>query len=74
MSYKSKYGITDIRATERDNLSISLDRDTDKSKPYPVFLYTPDMRNTSTHYHVELSKAQAKKLHKWLTQYLKENG
>lgn len=79
MSYRNKYGITNIIQGNYYNLDISWDCDDiwntkvcPKRRRFPVFLFTPDMRNTDNHQHIELNKTQAKKLHKWLTDYLKD--
>ena len=75
MSYKSRYGSTSIRPGRIDNLDIGWDfedDETDKRQRKPVFLFTPDMKNTVNHHHIELSRAQAKKLRDWLTAYLKD--
>jgi hypothetical protein len=81
MSYKDRYGITKIRDAVIDNLSISWDadcmypnspEDVEKKDRYPVFLYTPWMEDTGTHYHISLSKEEAKALKDWLEEYLKD--
>ncbi|MCX6128418.1 MAG: hypothetical protein NTX25_05055 [Proteobacteria bacterium] len=72
--YKDKHGITDIKASKRDNLSISVDQDIDQnglqSEKYPVFLYTPSMADTGEHYHIVLRREEAKALKEWLEAYL----
>jgi hypothetical protein len=73
MSFKSRYGITKICAQVIDNLSISYDSDYEDPGPretYPVFLYTPDMRDTREHFHIPLTRRQAKALHAWLGKWL----
>jgi hypothetical protein len=72
MSYKTKFGITNIRASKVDTLSISWDYDVNPKKKYPVFLFTPDMNDTNEHYHIALTPAQARKLRDWLSEYLKD--
>lgn len=79
MSYKSKFGITKIRHRKNgtDELDINWDTDCDpssnsKTNRIPVFLYTPDMRDTDTHFHVPLTRAEAKRLRNWLNDYLKD--
>ncbi len=57
-----------------DHLKISLDYEIDRTKPYPVLLYTPNTRNLYEHYHICLSKDEARELHAWLTTYLEENN
>ena len=77
MAYKDNYGITKIRSQKIDNLSINWDADnyvslSPKKLRYPVLLYTPDMNDTNEHYHIRLSRVQAKKLKDWLEAYLKD--
>lgn len=59
--------IEKIRDTEADALSIS------EEDGYPMLLFTPDMSYTMEHHHIELDREQAKLLHDWLGDYLKEN-
>lgn len=73
MAYKDRYGSTDIRTGRIDNLSIGWDYEDnpeDVKQRKPVFLFTPDMKDTNTHYHIELDRRQARKLRDWLTSYL----
>lgn len=56
----------------RDNLQISEDTDLD-DVPIAVFLFTPDMKDTTNHYHIDLKVEQAEKLFKWLGQFLEKN-
>ena len=56
-----------IRDTERDNLYIGWD-DEDGF----VMLFTPSMKNTDIHYHVELSLDQATRLMRYLNKQLFE--
>jgi hypothetical protein len=75
--FGDRYGITQIRDGRRDNLSIGLEYDDnpeDAAQLYPVFLFTPDMRNTIEHHHIPLNVSQAKQLRDWLTQFLKLKG
>ena len=72
MSYKSKFGITTIRASKTNALSVSWDYDSNQKKKYPVFLFTPDMGNTDEHHHIVLTPAQTRKLGDWLDSYLKD--
>lgn len=70
MSYRNKYGITKIKSKRIDNLQINWDfYRTPKSK-FPVLLFTPDMNNTNTHYHIKLDRGQTRKLAEWLIDYL----
>lgn len=82
MAYKDRYGITKIRNSKHDNLSIGWDNFKNSAKNFadpkfkknrvPVFLYTPSMEETDTHYHIELNKKQARELRDWLNEYLKD--
>lgn len=81
MSYRNKYGITRIRTESYNNLVISWDSDAigwnyqnNPKTRYPVLLYTPDMNDTNEHYHIDLTPTQARKLHKWLGDYLKDKA
>ena len=56
-----------IRDTERDNLYVSWD-DEDGF----VMLFTPSMKNTDTHYHIELSVDGATRLKAFLEKKLVE--
>lgn len=73
---KNEYGILVVRDSKVNNLQISWDFDVlddyEKSK-YPVFLFTPDMENTQKHYHIELSRKEAKQLRNWLNDYLEDH-
>jgi len=78
MSYKSKFGGTDIIKSKFNNLQISYDANDskdlfkpDRKKIYPVLLFTPNTDNFQ-HFHIELNKGQAKKLRDWLDAYLKD--
>ena len=75
MAYEDRYGSTKIVTGERDNLSVSMDSGTFRTKEgevAAVFLYTPDMNNTKEHFHIELLKDEAQKLHEWLGKFLAE--
>jgi hypothetical protein len=61
-----------VRDEPIDNLQISEDMDGDKS--LVVLLYTPTMRNTNEHFHVELDRSQAEALHQWLREYLERSS
>lgn len=67
---KSAPKITKIKKGKTDNLSISLDYDMDESKKYPVLLYTPNLDKTEDHFHISLTKKEAKLLRDWLDSYL----
>lgn len=38
-----------------------------------VLLFTPDMKKTAHHYHIELDVDRVRKLHKWLAGFLKRH-
>lgn len=67
MSFKSRFGITKIKNSTIDNLSIGLD---ENNSIKPVILYTPDLKDTNEHFHIELSKIEATKLRDWLNSFL----
>jgi hypothetical protein len=77
MAFKDRYGDTQIKKGKVDNLSINWDADVidvencSKNSRYPVLLYTPWMEETKNHYHIALTRAEAKKLRNWLTEFLK---
>lgn len=74
--YKDKYGITDIKDTVCNALSISRDTDLDGKGmeiPVAVLLFTPTMRNTDDHHHIALDIEEAKRLKLWLHKFLKEH-
>jgi hypothetical protein len=58
-----------IRDHERDNLRIGWDEEDGF-----VLLFTPDMTNTNTHYHVELTEDEAVQLSLFLNKKLRELG
>jgi hypothetical protein len=62
-----------IRSSDIDNLSIGLEYDTNPDKPYPMFLYTPSISELNNHFHIALSRKQAKILRDWLSEYLRDN-
>ena len=59
-----------IRSSDRDNLSIGLEYNTNAEKPYPMFLYTPSLKDLNNHFHIALSKKQVRILRDWLSEYL----
>lgn len=73
MGYRDKFGITEIKNKKYNNLSIGWDFDEMEEEKYPVFLFTPSMADTSNHYHIPLSKVEAKILKDWLDQYFQED-
>jgi len=56
-----------IRDTEHDNLYIGWDEEDGF-----VLLFTPDMANTDTHYHVELTDDEATRLSLFMNKKLDE--
>jgi len=75
MTYKrSKHGSTDIIKGNFNNLGISWDYDYEDTieERVAVLLYTPHMQDTDNHYHIPLNLKQAKTLHKWLGEFIKE--
>lgn len=75
MAYRNRFGSTNIRNGRIDNLSINWDFDYNEDsirERYPVFLFTPDMEDTRTHYHIKLTLKQARVLYKWLGEFIKE--
>lgn len=73
MAYSSIYGSTDIKKGLIDNLGISWGYDVDPKKRFPILFFTPDMADKNTHYHIELTTAQARNLKQWLDDFLREN-
>ena len=83
MSYKSKFGNTQIKPGNWQNLSVSYDADLikdlypelkgDKRRRYPVLLFTPNMNDANNHHHIQLKKSEARKLMVWLAAYLKDS-
>ena len=74
MSFQDRYGSTKIVNRKLDNLSISFDCGTRRFRTDEVgavFLYTPDMTNTSDHYHIEIKREEAIILKEWLELFLK---
>jgi hypothetical protein len=68
--YKDRFGVTKILG---DNLQISWDYDDnehDLTQRKATLLYTPDMGNTNTHYHISLDQLQAKNLREWLDEFI----
>ncbi len=68
MAIRDHEAIT-IRDRVRDNQQISWDEEDGF-----VFLFTPDMENTITHYHVELTEDEAMQLGLFLNRKLQELG
>lgn len=73
MAYASKYGSTEIKKGRIDNLGISWGYDIDPEKRFPILFFTPDMTDKNTHYHIQLTTAQARNLKQWLDDFLREN-
>lgn len=75
MSYKRhRYGSTKIKSKRIDNLQINWDYQRTPKSKFPVFLFTPDMNDTNTHYHIKLDRLQAKKLKDWLEDFLEDTA
>jgi hypothetical protein len=72
MAYKHLHGHTTIRKERLNNLSVSLDYDSNPKRLYPVLLFTPSMSNLDNHHHIALSKKQARIFRDWLNEYLKD--
>lgn len=73
MSYKDRFGGTEIKNEKRERLAISWDFDDDENdikQRYPVILFVPD-QSQPDHWHIHLTDTQAKELRDWLTQFLK---
>jgi hypothetical protein len=61
-----------IRKERSDNVSMSKDTTGENNEiPIAVMLFTPNMKDTVTHYHVEFDLAQAKALMAWLNWFVK---
>jgi len=76
MSFENKFGITKLIEGRRNNLSVSFDTDTPRIKKDEVgmvFLYTPDMEDTNTHYHITLNKDEILILKNWIDSFLNES-
>jgi len=67
--YKDIYGITKIRDSESDRLSISVDF---IEEPTAVLLHVPDIEERE-HNHIELDKKQATTLRDWLNEFLEDD-
>lgn len=78
MAYEDRFGITDIRDQNCDNLSISVDTCQEAEggpiETIAVLLYTPSMDNTNEHFHIPLTVDQAKVMAEWLDKFVKEHG
>ena len=68
--HDSKHGITQITDGVFNHLSVSWELDGDLETEEPVFLFTPDLKNKSEHYHIFVTPSQARELNEWLTHYL----
>ncbi len=73
MAFSKKFGSTEIKKGRIDNLGISWGYDIDPKKRFPILFFTPDMTDTNTHYHIQLTTNQARVLKKWLDEFLREN-
>ena len=59
MVHKDRIRKTVIKNSPFNNLSVSLDFETDAKDKFPVLLFTPDMSNLNNHFHIELSVEEA---------------
>lgn len=74
MSFQDRYGSTSIVNRKLDNLSVSFDCGTRRfsvNEVGVVLLFTPDMSNTSEHFHIEIKREEAIILKEWLDLFLK---
>lgn len=74
MRSKKRHRARVIKRGRMDNLQISWDYDTNPNYRYPVFLFTPDMDDTDTHYHIQLTRSDAVQLAGWLRSYIRDTG
>lgn len=86
MAYRSRHGITNIKPFSKhgfNQLDISFEADDgysdqrgtlkwDPKKCKPVLLFVPQ-KGDFDHEHITLTRGQAKKLHKWLSEYLADD-
>jgi vacuolar-type H+-ATPase subunit F/Vma7 len=69
MSYQDKYGITQIKDGDHNNLSLSVD-DMGNGK-VPILLFIPD-KNKPDHDHIVLTRENAATMLVWLQHYLQD--
>ena len=62
-----------IKLDDINNLRISTDKD-ENNNECAVLLYTPNMKRTQTHYHIELKDHEIVKLRAWIMTYCKNKG
>ena len=67
--YSDRFGITKVRESDQDNLTLSIDID---EKPTAVMLYIPDI-NDHEHFHIHLNKDQAKIMRDWLSAFIEDD-
>ena len=58
-----------LSTSKHETFEVGLDYDTNPEKTYPVFLFVPD-RKQFTHWHLPLTRQQARRLRDWLNRYL----
>jgi hypothetical protein len=57
-----------------DNLLIGEDTSRYDDSQVAVLLFTPDMSDTSEHFHIELSRERVQALASWLQEWLEEKS
>lgn len=67
-------GSAAIKDTKTNNLQISEDTGRDSDDFTAVLLYTPNMNDTSEHFHIELGLEEVAKLYAWLGRFLQTRG
>lgn len=67
--YSDRFGITNVRESDRDNLTLSIDV---MEEPVAVMLYIPDI-NDHEHFHIQLNKDQAKIMRDWLSAFIEDD-
>jgi hypothetical protein len=73
MAFKDRFGITTISTDDINSLEISwdfVDDVEDKKQRFPVLLFIPNFNDCDNHYHISLTKKEAKVLQKWLSDYI----
>lgn len=84
MNINKNFGSINIRKGTIYNLDISWDINYDAALKYhsnpgkapnkvrvPCFLFTPDMKDADNHFHIELTRKEARKLKNWLERFFK---
>lgn len=70
MAYKDTFGITKIINDKMNNLQINIE---EMDEFVAMLLFTPDMDDKNEHYHIELTKENAKPLRDWLNEFLEDD-